>query len=163
MCIITVSQIFPVENIFVTFSSPEKAYYYKNFGKAELVVNGEKGSFVIGNNNDSTEYKIFPKVNSGWKLGNSINTKQIIRQITDTATIYVYNYTNTNDYYIAVSNINGEQINITDNCGSKFQYLKKALKNQNTSFYTYYAYIKNFNENYTVIINNKSIKIHNNW
>lgn len=44
----TLSALIPLENVFVTFSSPESAYNYNHSGKVKLIVNGSKTDFIVG-------------------------------------------------------------------------------------------------------------------
>ncbi|MDE6020430.1 MAG: hypothetical protein K2H01_05465, partial [Ruminococcus sp.] len=98
----TISTLIPIENALITFSSPESAYNYNNFGNVKLIVDGEKTNFVIGAKGDADIYAIVPKSNGGWKIGMGLDTKKIIQTTSDGITIYVYQYKNTNDYFITV-------------------------------------------------------------
>ena len=71
----------------------------------------------------------------------------------------VYQYKNTNDYYITVLDTNGGSSEITDNRNSKFEHLDKANSTLNKTFYTYFAFIDSFDEQYALTVNGKSIKI----
>lgn len=66
---------------------------------------------------------------------------------------------NTNDYYITVLDTNGGSSEITDNRNSKFEHLDKANSTLNKTFYTYFAFIDSFDEQYALTVNGKSIKI----
>ena len=157
----TVSALLPIENIFVTFSSPQSAYNYNHSGDVKLIVDGEKTNFVVGVKGDVNIYAIIPKSDNGWKLGMSFDTKRVIQKISDGVTIYMYQYKNTDDYYITVLDTNGGLSKISDNLGSEFQYLDKSNSTLNKTFYTYYAYINNFNDQYTLTVNDKTIKVQN--
>ena len=73
--------------------------------------------------------------------------------------IRVVQYKNTNDYYITVLDTNGGSSEITDNRNSKFEHLDKANSTLNKTFYTYFAFIDSFDEQYALTVNGKSIKI----
>ena len=153
------SVLIPIENIFVTFSSPESAYGYVNKGEVKLVVNGKKSDFVIGENGDTDIYAIIPKSDDGWKLGMGADTKRIIKKISDGIIIYVYQYRNSDDYYITVLDTNGGESKITDNQNSEFYHLDKINNTLNKTFYTYFAYVENLNNQYIITVNGNSISV----
>lgn len=155
----TISALLPIENAFITFSSPESAYRYNNFGDVKLIVNGGKTDFIVGANGDEDVYAIVPKSNNGWKLGTGVETKRILQTVSDGVVIYVYQYKNTDDYYITVFDTNGGSSDIMDNHDSEFKYLETYNNALNETFYTYYAYIGGFDDQYALTVNGKSIKV----
>ncbi len=157
----TISALIPIENAFVTFSSPQSAYNYNNSGNVKLIVNGRKTDFVISSKGDTDAYTIIPKSDGGWKLGMGLDTKRIAQTISDGISIYVYQYKNSDDYYITVLDTNGGPLEITDNQSSKFQCLDKSNSALNKTFYTYYAYINGYDDQYALTVNGKTIKIQN--
>lgn len=44
----TISALIPIENAFVTFSSPKSAYNYNHSASVELIVDGNESDFVVG-------------------------------------------------------------------------------------------------------------------
>jgi len=152
--LITISALVPA---FITFPTPESAYKYSQSGNAKLVVSGQKTDFVVGSKGSTDVYAIIPKSDSGWKLGMGFNTKRIYWKISDGISVHVYQYKNSDEYYITVFNSNGGPLELTDNHGSEFQYLDKNNRTLNKTFYTYYAYINNFNNQYTLTVNGKTI------
>ena len=157
--LVTISALIPIENSFITFSSPKAVYNYKGCGTVKLVIDGESTALVIGEKGDTSVYTIVPKANNGWKIGMEIDTKRIVQIVSKGVTIYVYQYKNTNDYYITILDTNGGTLKITDNLGSEFHYLDKRNIALNKSFYTYYAYLSGFDEQYILTINGKEIRV----
>lgn len=155
----TISALIPIENAFVTFSSPKSAYNYNHSASVELIVDGNESDFVVGAKGETDVYAIVPRSNNAWKIGMGLDTKRIVQTISDGITIYVYQYNNTNDYYITVLDTNGGSSEITDNRNSKFEHLDKANSTLNKTFYTYFAFIDSFDEQYALTVNGKSIKI----
>lgn len=156
-----ISAFIPIENTFMTFSSPKSAFNYINSGEVKLVVNGENTDLVVGVKNDTDVYAIIPKSNNGWKLGVGLDTKRIIQKISNGIIIYVYQYKNSEDYYITVLNTNGGKSELVDNRNSKFYTIDKTNDNHGKTFYTYYAYIQNFDEQYVLNVNGESISVAN--
>lgn len=161
LIITTITALIPIENTFVTFSSPQSAYNYSNSGYVKLIVNGEKTDFVVASKNDTYVYSIVPKSDDGWKLGIGLGTKRIVQTLSDEISVYVYQYKNSNDYYITVLDKSGGPYEINDNRQSEFQCLEEFNSALNKTFYTYYAYINGYDEQYALAVNGRIIKIQN--
>ena len=157
----TISALIPFENAFITFSSPASSYNYNNSGNVKLIVDGEKTDFVVGVKGDADVYLIIPKSSDGWKLGMGLDTKRTFQTISNGIVIYMYQYKNTDDYYITILDTNGGSTDIADNRNSEFRYLEKFNDTLGKSFFTYYAYINNYDDQYVVTVNGNSIKIQN--
>lgn len=157
----TLSALVPIENAFITFPSLESAYSYTHLEEAKLIVNGNKTDFVIGQKGDTYTYTIIPKSDKGWKLTRGTDIKQTNNIVHEGYIIYVYQYKNSDDYYITVLDTKGGESKITDNHNSKFYYLNKTNSTLNQTFYTYYAYINNLDDQYTIEINDLKIKVKN--
>lgn len=155
----TLSVFIPIENAFITFSSPTAAFEYINTGIVKLIVNGEYTDFVVAEKGNADSYLIIPKEGTGWKLGLGTDTKRIAHKISNGVSIQVYQYKNTDDYYITVLNTEGGIFEISDNHNSEFSYLDKLNPSLNETFYTYYAYVKNFDAQYILTVNGKTISI----
>lgn len=155
--IIVFSNLLPIENAFITFSTPESAFSYVNTGNIKLVIDGSQTDFVVAEKGDAKIYSIIPKTENGWKLGMGKDTKKINQKSFDGIVIYVYQYKNTNDYYITVLNTNGGMLELSDNYNSTFYHLDQVNKELNETFYTYYAYIEALNEQYALSINGNKI------
>lgn len=102
---------------------------------------------------------IVPKVNNGWKIGMGLDTKNVFHTMTEGITIQVYRYKSTNDFFIGVTDTKDGTSKITDNHGSVFKYVKKTDSTLRQTCYTYYAYLNNFDNQYTLTVNNKSFKL----
>lgn len=157
MILTTISGLIPIENALVTFSSPQAAYQYRNGGQIELVVEGAETDLVVGTKGDGDVYEIIPKSNGGWKLGMGFNTKSIAQSRSDSIAIDVYQYKDSDDYYITVLDINGGPLVIADSQGTQFQCLERPNSALNTTFYTYFAYINGYDAQYRLTVNGKTI------
>ncbi len=157
--LITVIAFLPFENFFITFDSPQSVYNYMNFGKSnvKLVINGKNSDFVINDKINSYSYLIVPKYKDGWKIGLGADTKMIMQKIYDDIIINVFQYKNTNDYFIVLLNTNGGPINLKDSNNSKFYSLEKTNNQLNKVFITYFLNISNFDSKYWLSINDKKI------
>ena len=149
----TASAFFPVEDAIVNFSSAEKSYQYNHSGTVMLEVNGEKSSFLVGKKGDAYEYAIIPKVEHGWKLGLGADIEQVGQIASDGVFIQVYKHKKSEECFIVVQAVQGGMADISDMQNSEFLYLEEKNRALNNSFYTYYAYIGNLNDEYALTVN----------
>lgn len=149
---ITILALLPVENAFLAFSSPQSAYQYNHTGNVKLIVSGKITDFVVGAKGDVDEYTILPKSDDGWKLGMGFDTKRIHQTISDGVVIYVYQYKNSDDYYITILDTDGGPLELTDNRNSDFQCLEHKDEVLRTTFYTYYAYVHDYDDSYALTV-----------
>ena len=138
----------PIENMFVAFSSGEQVYEYVN-GNADIIaeIEGEESSLVVENENGTYKYLIVRKNQNKWYVDTGINTKTIINEIRDNVLITIYQYGNTNDYYVEVASLYGDTIQIVDNKSSTFVEVNKGANN---SHRLYYAYVKSIDDTYEI-------------
>lgn len=156
--------IFPLENYFLTFASIKEAYEFVHFGKSniEIVVEGNCSDFVVDRKKDSDIYLIIPKTENGWKTGLGINTKRIFHKASHGKIVYVYQYKNTNDFFVTVLDSNGGMSDITDSYNSVFCSLEKTNDLLGETFVTYFTHITEFNEQYFIVINGEKIEMKTN-
>ena len=50
---------------------------------------------------------------------------------------------------------------VCDNYDSQFYYLDEVNETLDKVFYTYYAYVQNLNDDYSITLNGKAIALHN--
>jgi hypothetical protein len=155
----TITCMIPFENMFLTFSSPEAAFGYVHSGIVDLTVDGRNTAMVIAKKSNNHVYAIVPKSNDGWKLGIGLDTRRIVRQVSEGIVVEVYQYKDTDDYYIVVLDTDGGASEISDNQNSEFYYSTERNSTLNKTFYTYYAYIHDFNDLYTLTINRRTISL----
>lgn len=151
----------PVENLFYTFDSPEDAYTYFNYGReVELVVSGDESDLVIGSQDGSYTYLIVPKTDDGWKVGLGIDTKRRAKSGSDGTFITIFQYKNTADYFVEVTVIGESVASISDSYDSKFYTLDRQ-SSLSKSVVTYYAYMPNFDSQYSVEVNGTAFSFDN--
>ena len=158
MVLAAVLSFIPFENAFVTFDSPKASYEYV-FGKSniKLIVEGGNSDLVIDRNNDTDVYMILPKSANGWKIGIGINTKKVVQKISDGIIIYVYQYKNTSDSFITIFDSNGGEAQISDDFDTAFYALENEVHVSGEKYITYYAYLPDFQSQYSVVVNGKKI------
>lgn len=157
--IITITALVPIENMFITWHSLESAYSYNHTGNISIVVSGEKSDFVVGKEAEVDAYTIIPKKADGWSLGMGTDINCIFQTTSDGIDISVYRYKKSDDYYIVVFNANSGASDIMDNRDSVFQYSETVIEALDETFYTYYAYVRDFNDQYSITIDDRTIEI----
>ena len=149
----------PFENLFITFSSPEKVfnYCYTKKTKVKLVVEGKDSDLVIGEDDDAHIYLIVPKVANGWKIGMWTNTKLISYEMYNSISVDVYQYKNTNDYFVSILDMNGGYSQITDSFQSEFSALEQPIDVLEKTYVTYCTNIQDFTDEYWINVNGEKI------
>lgn len=161
IALITILAFLPFENLFITFDSPEKAFEYYNFGEydIEVVVEGNDCDLVVGCKNDTDTYSVIPKIADGWKIGIGSDVKQIVGVFYDGIIVKVFQYKNTDDYFISVFDTAGGESDISDEFDTKFYSSEKYNKTLNKKYITYYAHISHFSSQYSVNVNGEEIAL----
>ena len=156
-----VSALIPFENAFITFSTPESSYKYHNQGTPVMCVEGENTDLVVGQKGNSYIYNIAPKTADGWKLGMGYELKNVYQSI-DSANknlINVFQYKNTNEFYLAVTNIEGKSLSVHDSLNSEFVLAENSDKTGGANDYVYYTYINALDSNYVLRLNDTDIPL----
>lgn len=145
----------PLENAFITFDSPKAAvaYYNPKNTNIELIVNGDGCDFVVvkGKNNEKI-YSIIPKTSDGWKIGTGKDVEMISHGVVDGFFYSVYQYKKTNNYFVRISNYDGDEITFSDTFKSDFQTIEQYNKQLEKSIFTYYTHVTDFDQGYYIEI-----------
>lgn len=149
--------LLPVENAFVKFDSPEESYHYTNSGIVEMVIKGKTTCFVVASNNKTESYLIIPGAEHAWKIGRGVDTKPTIHQLSDTASIQVFQYKEADEYYIVISGIQEGELSIADNRGTVFSSKSFFVRSLESEYYTYFAYVADLDGTYKLFINDEEI------
>ena len=151
----------PFENAFFTFESPIQAFNYYNSTSKEikLVIKGESTDFVVGGDADSNINLIVPKTDNGWKIGLGKDIKRVFQRNVEGYSICVYQYKNSDEYYLSVLKVDGGNFEISDEFNSEFYSISKYNDSLNETQYTYYAYIPSFNAQYSIFLDGAEICI----
>ena len=104
---------------------------------------------------------ILPKTADGWKIGIGSNTKRIVQKLSNGIVLYVYQYKNTNEYFITILDTNGGESTISDEYNTKFLSLERENDSLGKTFITYYAHITNLSPQYSLIVNDNRVVLGN--
>lgn len=157
--LVGVLYLIPVENLFVTFASPEEAYRYANTGTAGTVMEGKTTCFVVASDGKTESCLIIPRAGHGWKIGRGVDTRCVNRQISDVASVQVYQYKDTDDFYVVISGIQAGELEVSDNRGSAFFATRNFVQALDAEYYTYYAYVFGLDQTYQLRIGKETIDV----
>ncbi len=147
--------IYPIENWFGSFSSPESLFKYMYDGEIQCVLEGEDSAMIISQE-DSEQANISTvaeKAESGWKIPTSLTLKVVDQMRSDHVHVIVQRYKKTQDYYITVCGAFQKEFHVSDNRNSNF--IRVKGKESGTDYC--YAYIKDYDKSYQLKINGKNI------
>lgn len=129
LALVVVSEIFPPENRFVTFSTPEDAIQYRSGKKRDylLRVDGQETTLLFYREKDSTlVIETAEKRNDGWKMSNGLGSFPFAGGFIDIGenrslpTTFVFEG---KDTYLELTATEGDKITFSDNRNSDFQQL----------------------------------------
>ncbi len=160
---ITALAFVPVENAFCRFRSAEDVYKYYLSGetRTDAVIEGENSDFVVGVRNGTRTYLIVPKTENGWKLAAGKDTRKIARSFSEGISVYVYQYKDTQDYFITILDTNGGSSRILDDNHTAFYALAETNDALGKTYVTYYAYIPGWTSQYRLTVNGVEIQWNN--
>lgn len=147
--------LFPAENLFCSFSSPELAFRYRYGEKAEIigVLSGQECDLIVGKKHGRNELLPLIKKENGWKLGVSHFLCLDSTTIFEGGFVTRYMYEGTNDAFLSVI-CEGDYADISDSYGSDFSLINFKTEND---FYVYWISIPITAEDYELTINGENI------
>lgn len=155
--LVTLSCVYPIESLFLSFSSPERAYYYSYSGEIQLIVEGQNTDFVVADESESIRnHEIVPRKENRWGVCVGFNSK-IDYVMMPTVTFVVYEHRKSGDCYICVESATEEIDELYDNLNSVFY----ALPSENDDELTvsYYAYVEQPDSDYCVTLNGADYRL----
>ena len=155
-----ISYFITFENLFITFSSPQKSYKYSYSNDVDFIVEGIDTDFVVSfEEANKNNFLIIPKNEDGWKIGRGIDTKFIKVKTIDKYLIQVYRYKNSNDYYILVEDsLSKKTLSVSDNRDSDVKCLERKITG-NRMACAYFIYVNILDEDYKLFVDGQSINI----
>ena len=166
IAIVTISQ--PIENIFITFDSPEALINYYSQGEVVKVIDGNESCCAVSLIGEDEMIHLIPKSNGGYKIPDmfttSVYSDGFAKDKDNVTSLKVYNVNGTNDYYITgVGFSDSNDIMLSDNFGSQpYVTINECAGDPDSFEYSFYSYAQNFpNKTYCLTVNGKDMQI--NW
>ena len=154
LIIVSASAVYPVENLFVDFKSPESVFNYTNFGEVNDIVYGKESCMVIyTDRNSSGGHYIIPRSEKGYKIPSFFASKKVSNKFDKDGNFDVYNVSGTNDYYV-VGIILSDTVEpeIIDSENRPVKYITIDMGDTETKTVVIYSYVENFNNDSYLII-----------
>jgi len=155
LILVSVSSMYPVENLFVNFKSPESVFNYANSGEIDDILYGKESSMVLyTKQNNSGGHYIIPKTEKGYKIPNYFAAKKVASKFDKNGDFDVYNVSGTQDYYlVGITLSNTSEQNIVDSRNNSVKNISIDMGDNKTKTVIIYSYIENFSSDYYLIIN----------
>lgn len=155
-----ISPLILFENTSMTFETPEDAFEYAQTDVeiVELIVEGDNTAFVIAQNDMSAlTLGIVVKTSDGWKPASAFEYKCIKRGYLNSILVEVYQYKDTNEYYVFSSSGFDELYEIADNKNTEFSDVNTRNSLGEKLQHSYLGYVPSFDEEYAIAINGQDI------
>lgn len=157
--VMTITAMFPVENMFVQFKTPEAAFRYITVGEVAEVLHGQSSSLVIYKTDKHTYSKtVFPKTENGYKIPTYFTLRQISQKVNTYGVFSTYCVSGTQDYYILATiphRNDNETIEVYNPNGVTVE--TNVLEIPNT--YWVYIYLQNFTNEHYIVLNGEMINL----
>ncbi len=144
----------PFENLFVNFSSPEDVFKYTKQGKIDKIIYGENSCMIYYSAGDSNGITFARKEGSFYKIVpfNQYSINTMLSENSRFDHVYTENYSGDTYYSLTLFNKSYDNISelkdsitITDDFKTEF-----SLVRRDDYFWEFCAYVKDYNEDYTV-------------
>lgn len=148
--------IFPFENLFYSFSSPEKLFNYISTDKIIDVAYGNNSCMIYyQTDKNSYSYTFSERCKDGYKILNCFSYKKVYSKLDSNGSFYVYNIVGTKDFYVLASINSVANIEVYDGNGFKIKTDIKHVMNTNFIFFS----VTNLTDEHYLLINAKKVKI----
>lgn len=162
MVLLSLSEMFPVENLFMQFGTPQEVVEYTTKGNAKKVVYGQDSCMVIYSKGNATNnYYFVPKDGDGYKIPDRFAEKTVYKNLDTTGIIYVYNVRGTKDYYVSVfAYRKGTKLDILDMNGNQIDVeMDELFVDSDTMAGRAYFLAEGYSDGYFITINEERIYI----
>lgn len=165
LLVISFSAAFPIENLFMSFDSPESVFKYVKTGKIEKVINGENSSYIFYKSGfNSYNNYIIPESCNKYKIPNFYTTiRKCSKTISGEGAVYMFNVIGTDDYYLHVwlpnANETSQKVVITHSNNHQVDYNTEHIESSDTKYELIYFTEKKLSDDDYFIVNGQAIKI----
>ena len=91
MAVVSVTALFPVENLFIHSRSPESIFHYAGSGNIDEIIYGQESCLIVYSKGNSTGgHYIIPKTENGYKIPNYFTTKRISHKFDENGLFDIY-------------------------------------------------------------------------
>lgn len=152
----------PIENIFVSFKTPEEAFSYINNSEIITIIDGNKSDLILYKSKDNTSGTIpIKKRSNTYKICTIVSKRTITKNIFDVYDISIINVKGTDDYYIEIYGIVdvSKNIEISDNISTEFNPIYENYNDDQTRQLVQCIEHIEYDENYQLFIDGVFIEL----
>jgi hypothetical protein len=150
--------LFPFENAFIRFDTPEQAFSYATTGKFDYVIEGENSSMVVYKEDSNTYSHIFLlKDEKGYMLNSFYGYTIIDRTLDGRYALDVFKVNNTEDYYI-IGVLTPDTTDIEFKSDTR-DVIYNAFYNEKSRLFT--AYVKEYADDIYLVCDGEKVELQN--
>lgn len=149
-------------NYLLSFSSPEKAFQYSSLPttKVDFTLEGKDSALVLSSAEAAKFTLTFlPKEDGRWKLSDGASGKVVTHTIAENYSIALYQYRNSDDFYLLVSGTSAQAPVLEDNRDSVFSFREREISISGEKLYTSCVYLVGLDADYSLFLNGKEISL----
>lgn len=156
---ISLVSVYPVENLFVSFDSPQKAFNYYTFGEIEKTVDGEESCMIVYRNRNNTYQElIMQKTEKGYKLPSEILSKTVEKKQQRENNMKIIHAVGTHDYYISgYTATKDENIKIRSSDDRELECISVNTETSDYKIILFYGVTDSYSGNYNVYMNDNAL------
>jgi len=166
----SVSGLIPVENLIMSFESPEDVLRYSRTGiirNIEHVAHGNDSSIIIYSTAEEQPIRshfIVPRSSSGYKIPTPFSVRRAMQSYGSSTSIRIFVFEifsveGTDDYYIVGYYYSTEEANIVDNNGNVIKQISTWNETHNEYIIYIFSYLESFGNDYYLLINGEKLAI----
>lgn len=154
----------PVENLFVTFDSPEAVYKYQHLkpeGTVINVVEGKNVDYIIGSLNGKNTAAFARKVEDGWKLAPFFGFRMSFINSPNIPTDYTIEkttFSGVDDILIEIIDFHDKVDSVTDSSGAPLKMVLSNTSDNQKTLDTYYMFVDSLDD-LELIINGETVRL----
>lgn len=157
--------LFPIENIFISFDSPEAVFKYFSHGQIKDVSEGINSCMIVySTGTNEYSYILIPKSDDGYKIPNALTTKKISKSFQKTGSFELCRVNKTDDYYVFgvfISESEDFKMFDSENTQFKTRVFNDLDYNITNKTYIAYAFVDDIKEDYYVSLNGEKVLSNN--
>ena len=131
---------------------------YSEYGDAVLQIEGDSTALTLNIEAGSEQLDIVLKADENYTTGTIIPNVQIaFNEILDKTTVRVWRLAGISEYYVEITSIASDGLEVSDNRESQFHEVRKDYLDLDISTFVYYAYIGDLDDSYILTIDGTDI------
>lgn len=156
LILVVLLSVFPVENLFSFFKTPEDVFNYCQKGEIEEIVCAEESCLILYNTGKGKySYMFVQKTNDGFSIMPSFSSKRISNIIDQRGHFSIYTTGKSKDYYI-IGVVGGAE-QISDSNNQVLNLLQIGDENMSVKSYMVFGTIENYNESYHIVVDGENL------